>query len=256
MHSIRDQSLKLYTRLQFAKNLIGSRFAFAHGEGRAPIKEGDDMERERYISNESAYGAATGESLFGLDAVAKASPVEPLPPPQERIVVDLYCDTAVHSRSGHLSGVRYLTSLAAFVAALALAAGVFAGGNLLLNYGDQFARFWNGGSETPLVTDAAASGAVAQFRSERPRRTRVVAKADQTKAAPAFSGANFEQLSEEPPAELPAGYFEDRDPREGFPRAGKGGERDKDRRQMKKTRTREPEDLKELVETIERWEGN
>ena len=210
------------------------------------------MERYQYSANDDAYGAVTNNGLFGRDAVEAAAPVEPLPdtPPRFEVNVD---DVAATPNSNDESGAWYLTPLAAFGAAVALALGVFAGGNLLLNYGDQISAFWNGHDDPPVIAERAFAGAVTSIRLDRPRPIR---RPKTEVTLPDGPEAEFVESAEDSTAELPDEFFEESPDRAVKHHEAAGADRTKRFKDLEKIRERNREGLKRFLELNGESEDN
>ena len=203
------------------------------------------MERERYNNNDDAYDAMTGESLFGLEAVAAAAPVEPIARRPRRLIVEPRRRRTARRASGE-SGSWYLTPLAAFGAAAAMAFGMFAGGNVLLSYDDRISAFFNGRGEPSLaVRRAFAGGTVAEPRRPQTNLTR---KPKSAEPLPVEHETEIEVISEADPLESPDVIYET--PRSDQ-REEARGDRDKRFKDLEKLRDRQQKNLKEYLESAD-----
>lgn len=208
------------------------------------------MERDRYNLKRAAYGAVTNGGFFGRDAVETAARVEPLHAAPARH--DVREVDRVPRMTGE-SGAWYLTPLAAFGAAAALAFGMFAGGNLLLNYDDRLSAFWNGDNDRPVIAERAFAGAVATLRPTPPRPTRKLKNAE---TMPVEHEADIEVISEALPAELPDEFFEDGPDRDAEQHEMTRSGREKRFKELEKIRNRQQKNLKDFLETTSDLEAN
>ena len=209
------------------------------------------MERDQYSAGDDEYGTPTNNGFFGPDAVESAARVEPLPHAPRRMSADLDYTAAAGREVSDESGTWYLTPLAAFGAAVALAFGMFAGGNLLLKYGDQITALWSGRNYSPMVAERAFAGATLRPASPRP-----VHKPKTAETLPVEQQADFAESPEDFPAELPDEFFEDRQDRNDKRYEVSGVDRDKRFKDLEKIRERQQKNLKDFLDSIENSEDN
>ena len=200
------------------------------------------MERARNNDHAPEQGMINN-GLFGPDAVETAAFVEPIKQTHRQVVVVQDTEFTARRGTGRGSGSRYLTPFAAFGAAAAMAFGMFVGGNLLLNYGDQISALFNGTEERPLVAERAFAGAVAALHTSRPR---AVQKSKTAEAQPVDQPAEMEVISQDVSLDLPA-ELNDAPPTE--PREEVRNDRGARFRNLERIRDRQQKNLKEFLES-------